>query len=238
MCINRVQEIPIVPSGTPSILLSPAYRLAPESKAIDSLHDVRDFWTWLHSTPSPLVDILKPYGVAPSLEQILTVGESAGGYLSLQTTLLYQNVSKVGAAVAQYPATYPELWPNVTRPENPAADKIIDDYVAALKPGAIRTSTPYPELQDLTGAYLGTGRIVELYGNNAQEVEETTLRYAVSRGQKDLPPIWILQGTRDSIVSSFIPFFIFTCPRLIFLQWVQDSAAPGCRDCSLRHLWF
>lgn len=206
---NWLQDLPVSPAssgGVPSILLSPAYRLAPESYAFDTLHDLQDFWLWLHSPSSPLTSILAPYSLVPSLSQILTVGESAGGYLSLQSSLLFQQISKVKGVIAQYGATYPELWSisNVTtRPPNPEADKVIDDYVASLRPGAIRTSSPFPQLMDLTFAYLATGRIVELYGRNETEREYTSLGYALGRKQKSLPPIWFLQGTRDSVVSFF-----------------------------------
>ncbi|KAK3988503.1 Alpha/Beta hydrolase protein [Cladorrhinum sp. PSN332] len=198
---NWLQEIPLSPS-TPAILLSPAYRLAPESRAYDSLQDVKDFWTWLHSSsPSPLSQILAPYGLTPSLSQILTVGESAGGYLAIQSSLLYQPISKVGAVIGQYPTLWPDVWPNVSIPENPAANKIIDDYVAGLQPGAIRTSSPFPELTDLAGAYLGTRRILELYGRTEEEFEYTTLKYALGlKHGNNLPPFWILQGDRDTIL--------------------------------------
>ncbi|KAK4463170.1 Alpha/Beta hydrolase protein [Cladorrhinum samala] len=211
---NWVQDLPVSPrssGGVPSIILSPAYRLAPESYVFDALQDVQDFWLWLHSPSSPLASVLAPYSLTPSLSQILTVGESAGGYLSLQSSLLFQEISKVNAVVSQYGAAYPDLWPlgwkqngnedgNTTPRPNPEADKVIADYKASLAPGAIRSSSPFPQLMDVTFAYLATGRIVELYGRNETEREYTSLGYALGRKQKSLPPIWFLQGTRDSLV--------------------------------------
>ncbi|KAK4225383.1 Tuliposide A-converting enzyme 2, chloroplastic [Podospora fimiseda] len=199
---NWLQEIPVSPS-TPAILLSPAYRLAPESRAYDSLQDVKDFWTWLHSS-SVLGELLAPYGLAPSLSQILTVGESAGGYLAMQSSLLFQPISKVGGVIGGYPSVWPDIWGNMTGIKDPALDKIIDDYVAGLKPGSIRISSPWPELMDLTGAYLATVRVLELYGRTDEEYEFTTLKYALGLKHVDMPAIWVLQGKNDSILPQFL----------------------------------
>ena len=68
-----------------AILVLPDYRLLPTATGLDILEDLRDFYTWLFK-PGNLQSHL-PDGVTADLDHILVGGESAGGYLALQSAL-------------------------------------------------------------------------------------------------------------------------------------------------------
>lgn len=92
--------------STPSILISPDYRLLPEARGKDILEDIRDLFVWLQSS---LPRILASRNLTVDLTSVLTVGESAGGYLAVQAALLHganAGVEAVGvnvrAAISMY----------------------------------------------------------------------------------------------------------------------------------------
>lgn len=93
-----------------AIVVLPNYRLLPEAKGIEILDDVHDFWAWLaRDFPVYLASETKE-SVKVDLTKVLVTGESAGGYLSIQSALGSGRVSAedVGsvmlkAAIATYP---------------------------------------------------------------------------------------------------------------------------------------
>lgn len=74
-----------------AIIVVPNYRFFPEVMAGDILADTEDFWQWLHSSlPSSLAKQTND-AVKPDLTRIMVLGDSAGGYLGLQTALSHAN---------------------------------------------------------------------------------------------------------------------------------------------------
>jgi hypothetical protein len=100
--------------------------------------------------------------------------------------------------MAQYCAIYPDVaaWRPPVPEAPPAADAFIQAYIAQIKPGTIRLSSPYPALRDLGQAMKETGRQREWVGND----ERLTLGYGLRTAEK-VPPLWIIQGTDDRVVS-------------------------------------
>jgi acetyl esterase/lipase len=183
-----------------AVLVSPAYRLAPEAKIGEILEDVSDFWKWLHrELPSVLSN--KWPSITADLNRILAVGGGGGGYLALQSAMLFNTHAKIKAVIAQYPAMYPDIMSFSPRPAevDPSFDAIIDDYIKNVKPGAVRTQSPYPELGRFGAAVVATGGFRDLWGLS-EDRKVATLEYALSKAE-DIPPIWIMQGTENSIVS-------------------------------------
>jgi hypothetical protein len=122
-------------------------------------------------------------------------GESAGGYLALQSGILFPSAN-IQVVMAQYPAIYPDIeW--VPRPaEVPSeAQALVDAYIAKTK-GTIRLQTPWPTMMDFGNALRQTGRHYEIMGDD----ERLTLDYGLRKAEK-IPPLWIMQGTEDRIVS-------------------------------------
>ncbi|TVY89911.1 Methylphloroacetophenone synthase, partial [Lachnellula willkommii] len=86
-----------------AIIVSPNYRLFPESSGLEILSDIRDFWAWIQND---LPAYLKNVGseVTPDFSKVLAFGESAGGYLAIMSGLTQPDL--VSAVVAAYPVTY------------------------------------------------------------------------------------------------------------------------------------
>ncbi len=165
---------------------------------LDIIDDVKDFWFWVHSSLPSVVAARWPH-ISLDLDRVAVSGESAGGFLALESALLVPS-AKIKVVMAQYPGGFDDVKDALAKPskmEAPAElHTFVDTYLAGMKPGAIRLKAPFPESLQLFQALSATGRSRELRGMD----EKTTLRYGL-RVAKDLPPLWIAQGTDDSIVS-------------------------------------
>ncbi|KAK0609283.1 hypothetical protein DIS24_g12356 [Lasiodiplodia hormozganensis] len=87
-----------------AIIVSPNYRLLPESSVADILADIEDFWAWIHaSLPAFLAQQTGPAAAAIRVDtgRIITSGDSAGGYLSLSLGL--SHADQIRAVTAAYP---------------------------------------------------------------------------------------------------------------------------------------
>lgn len=84
-----------------AIIVSANYRLLPESNVSDILEDVEDLWTWVHLSLPSFLNTISGGAVACDPTQILTTGESAGGYLAVQLAL--NHPKEVRTFFAQYP---------------------------------------------------------------------------------------------------------------------------------------
>ncbi|KAL2132422.1 hypothetical protein VTI74DRAFT_3820 [Chaetomium olivicolor] len=187
----------------PAIFLSPAYRLVPESRAVDALSDVADFWTWLRDpAANPLNQLIFsrwPH-LVPDMDRVAAIGESAGGFLALQSALQFNRVAKLRAVIAQYPACFTDLQVFNRRPEEPRPefDRVVDEYVKNMKEGELRVSSPWPETLDFFIAVSMTGRSREMFGDDPEG--RLTLRYALEQAEEVPPPMWVVQGDKDGIV--------------------------------------
>lgn len=138
-------------------------------------------------------------GLTLNLDSIAAFGESAGGYLCLQSAFLFPS-AQIKAVMAQYCALYPDITQWNPRPAEvlPAADAFINSYMVQNKPETIRLSSPYPALGNLGQAIRQTGGHRDLLGDD----KRLTLDYGL-RTVKKVPLVWIMQGTNDQIVSLF-----------------------------------
>ncbi|CAM1503241.1 Fc.00g080170.m01.CDS01 [Cosmosporella sp. VM-42] len=179
-----------------AIMVSPAYRLLPEAKGSDILEDLKDFWAWVRGSLPTLIAERWP-GLSLDLGHTAVCGESAGGYLSIQSAILFPE-AEIKAVLAQYPAMHPDIsaWSPDPKPVADAeANALIDKYVAEIKPGAIRVSSPFPVLVEFMIAILKTGRYPEILGDD----KRLTLGYGL-REAGAIPPVWVMQGTSDQIM--------------------------------------
>ena len=84
-----------------AIIISANHRLMPEANGSDIMEDVEDVWKWLHESLPSYLDAQTAGRVKPDLSRVMTAGESAGGYLSVQLAL--NHPSQIRAVTAQYP---------------------------------------------------------------------------------------------------------------------------------------
>jgi hypothetical protein len=183
-----------------AIIVSPTYRLMPEATGLDMLDDLKDFWEWVHKSLPKYVANKWPH-LTLDVDRTAVTGESAGGYLALQSAFLF-SWAHIKVAMAQYCAIYQDIpawnaWNRRSSTEDQvAADALVKEYISQIKPGAIRLSSPYPAMLELGDAIRQTGRRWEFFGDD----ERLKLGYGLRTAEK-IPPIWIIQGTEDRIVS-------------------------------------
>jgi acetyl esterase/lipase len=219
---------------TPAIVISPAYRLLPESSGADILADVSTFFTWLHTSFSSSLRaaLAGEKFPAPDLTRIAAVGESAGGYLSIQAGLLFNAHARLKAVGAAYPAQYPDAEAyNARKLGNAEAEAVVDGYLERVRNGEmpIRVSSPWPRGKELVEAMCATGRHREMMGRDERLGIRGATRIA-REGSWDVPAVWIIQGEDDDLVSFVLSYFLDSKGR-----WVADECRFQRRE---RTLWW
>lgn len=82
-----------------AVLVSPNYRLIPESQVQESIDDANDALNWVRKELAEVM--LGEAGIRVDVDRIMTAGDSAGGYLSLHVGLSHPD--KIRAVTAAYP---------------------------------------------------------------------------------------------------------------------------------------
>ncbi|KAL5585693.1 hypothetical protein FOVSG1_013385 [Fusarium oxysporum f. sp. vasinfectum] len=178
-----------------AIIVSPDYRLIPEATGTDVLTDVEDFWDWVRdSFPAKVSGISS--GLSLDLSRLAVTGESAGGFLSLQSAFLFPELD-IKLVMVQYGTLDLEHHLYNSPPAvPPAADnELVEQFLKRIQPGDIRLSSPPPKNWDFCLAVLSTGRHRELMGSDERMLLARNLKAA-----KKLPAVWFCQGEEDEIM--------------------------------------
>ncbi|KAF5541681.1 beta-lactamase [Fusarium phyllophilum] len=192
-----------------AVIISPNYKLLPEVKGRDILHDMGNFWNWVHSGgPSRHLAEIGQHKLQLNLIRTLVVGESAGGYLALQSVL--SGFVRPKAIIALYPMvdmkaahftkSYTKSIVGVPNYSNEDVNKFLSATVA--KP-AITEADP-PVRLDSAMAVVHNGRYLELLGEDPDlfildRIKELALTSATY--EKSLfPPLFLLHGEGDTAV--------------------------------------
>ncbi|KAI5245410.1 alpha/beta-hydrolase [Aureobasidium subglaciale] len=191
-----------------AIIVCPDYRLLPESSGLDILSDLHNFYIWLHThLPSFLSTAFSSQAPKPDLSSILVTGESAGGYMAVQSALLGETKG-VKAVIAHYPmidlkdAWYSEPGRKVVWGQSPPEypEGWLDEQLEAAKSaGAVTHRIPKESELDLFVALLLEGRYTELLGTDSRLYPLENLENKRGQGGK-LPPMWVFHGDKDSII--------------------------------------
>ncbi|KAG4428943.1 hypothetical protein IFR05_015576 [Cadophora sp. M221] len=185
-----------------AIRISPNYRLLPESNGLDILSDIRDLWTWVEND---LPAYLKRIGsdITPDYERVATYGESAGGYLAIQSGLMRRDLIK--AVVAAYPMTYLDRsWYSVAStdkspfgaPQIPRA--VLDQHLAAMEPGKIVTGKFPPARMDIALPIVQGGLFPQIMGTDESFYPGRTVEKM--KGNEKVPFLFLMHGTEDTAV--------------------------------------
>ena len=130
------------------------------------------------------------------------MGESAGGFLSIQSALLFNRTARLRAVIAQYPAMHPDMagFDPTPAQANAELDAVVASYreKARAEPDRVVVSAPWPERVDLLVGAIGNGRLRELLG--ADPEGRLTFGYALAQGEEAPPPVWVVQGVEDVVV--------------------------------------
>ncbi|RHZ52471.1 hypothetical protein CDV55_100351 [Aspergillus turcosus] len=189
-----------------AVIVSPNYRLLPESTSPEIFSDIEDFWAWLHS--SAVTELLAKSSTPTELDldRVLTAGDSAGGLLSICLGLAHAD--EIRAITATYPCVdmASECFRTATNseplPDVPAST--VDDYLAKMDRSVIRSSALLPDRFDLMVAAVYYGGLGQFYEYCAED-SPRELRYPLEwldRPEAKIPRggIAILHGLQDAIV--------------------------------------
>jgi len=185
-----------------AIRVSANYRLLPESTGLDVLSDIKDLYTWIEtSSPSYLRSIGSR--VEPDFEKIMVYGESAGGYLALQSAILRPDLVK--AVIAAYPMTYiDDAWYSVASttkspfgsPQLPRS--ILDSHIASMEAGKIVSGAFPPARLALALSALQSGSLTGLIGTDDTLYPARII--SKMSGAEKMPFLFIFSGKQDSAV--------------------------------------
>lgn len=203
-----------------AILVSPNYRLLPESNGHDILSDISDFWTWVKTSLASEISSISP-DTNIDLSNILVAGESAGGYLAIQSALLFPEAG-IKAVISQY-GMLDNRIPHFAEkgfkymagaPQQPESD--VDEYIRDAKKGDVRTNTHPWEMWLFICATVQAGRYLDFLGQDELLHPVENLRN-VAR----VPPCWIVHGKEDSLVS-----FVFSSVCWFYWLGANDTQVP------------
>ena len=186
-----------------AIIISPDYRLMPEANGLDILQDVKDFYDWLQ-TPDNL-DKCLPKGVTAANDRVLVTGESAGGWLALQSALRPTPRQQIRAVISQYAmidmrSEYytGDFEKHIFTPVAPQLPRsILRDYLAGLKGSEVIASAVPPDRVPLVISSLQQGSFGKLLGEDSS-LYPLEMIDSVER----LPPLWLIHGTDDTVIPA------------------------------------
>ncbi|CAD0111360.1 unnamed protein product, partial [Aureobasidium uvarum] len=191
-----------------AIIVAPDYRLLPESSGLDILSDLHNFYVWLHShLDSFLIASISQQTPSADLSDILITGESAGGYMAVQSVLLGETKG-IKAVIAHYPmidledAWYSKPGQKVIWGQSPPSypDGWLDQQLEVAKSAKpITERIPVEGEPDLFVASLLEGRYTEILGSDPKLFPLENLGALKENGEA-LPPTWMFHGEEDTII--------------------------------------
>lgn len=193
-----------------AVIISPNYRFLPQATGMDVYEDIEDFWAWVKS--GAVHELLAAHGLPTEadLERILVAGESAGGFLSVNSALAH--ASEVRAALATYPsldpasADFSQARTDLLPSGQHFPESMIDDYLASLPDKPI-SSAVSPNYLPLMLAAIEHGRLGEWYARGSEGSPQQRLLYPIRRLEEpgvQIPAggMTIIQGCQDSVVPA------------------------------------
>jgi hypothetical protein len=184
-----------------AIFIAPDYRLLPEATATEVLDDMEDFWHWLHDT---LPTLTATWNAVPDLTRLACTGQSAGGYLAVQSALLFPDLSQIKVVASMGGSLNTDIphcripGPRVIlgkRPPPPGkAESIIRTYLKNIKPQTVRTS----------------GDVMEMWNLLTCVLQQAYLARWLGAGKEDLDVMKVLQRAQ-SMPPSKSRLSIFQC---------------------------
>ena len=187
-----------------AIILTPDYRLLPESNGSDILSDVAHFWRWVQDELPQYME--RESLPRPDVSNVLCCGESSGGFISvycalhLDSMLLLQQDDLPGsrrddnakerlriravisisapldATAPEYKVPRPRVFMGRSPPPPRQALAKIRAYIKAIPPGSIRTGgEPTADMWELLLCIAQQAFLPRLFGMGAGEGGRSTL---------------------------------------------------------------
>lgn len=162
----------------------------------------------MHQT---LPNIASSWHAKPDLSRIACAGTSAGGYIAVQSALLFPDLSKIkllitiagslNTDIPHYRTPGPKVILGKRAPPPAEAERMVRTYVKAIKPNTVRTSGDPVEMWEFLTCVLQQAYLPRWIGLKKEE------RFDVMKvldKVDNMPPIWVVQGDRDSVVSDAV----------------------------------
>lgn len=142
-----------------ALIISPDYRLLPEANGSDILADVDEFSNWMRDELPSIAD-RESWHASPDLGRVACIGESGGGWLAMQSALLFSakiDIKAVisisapldGSCTAKYTVPGPKVILGARPPPPREAEALIREYMRSFKPGAVRSEGDPAEMWQL-----------------------------------------------------------------------------------------
>ena len=186
---QRLLEICLTDSA---IFIAPDYRLLPEANGAEVLDDVEDFWRWLHGT---LPTLTTTWNASPDLTRLACTGQSAGGFLAVQSALLFPELSQIKVVASMGGSLHTDIpscripGPRVIlgrKPPPPGkAESIVRTYLKNIKPQTVRTSGNVVDMWEFLTCVLQQAYLARWFG--AIRKEELDVMKMLGR-VKAMPP--------------------------------------------------
>ncbi|KAI3327058.1 putative polyketide synthase [Xylariaceae sp. AK1471] len=210
-----------------AIIVTPDYRLMPESNGTEILSDVTHFWRWLQKElPLYMEQQNLP---RPDIGDILCCGESSGGFISVYNAFHLDSMLQQGdehnssiekpvlekvtiravisisapldATGPEYKVPRPRVFMGRRPPPPRQALATIRNYIKAIPKGNIRTGCdPTPEMWELFMCIAQQAQLPRLFGPSMLE----GLMEALDRREKKMAPVWIVHGSDDTMCPSVL----------------------------------
>jgi acetyl esterase/lipase len=182
-----------------AVVVAPNHRLLPESTGLDVLSDINDFWSWLQTDLQPYLDKSAP-GTKVDMTKVLAAGESAGGYLAVQSALSNPG-GLIKAAIASFPVLdikapwFAEPYEKVMLGAPMVPKEVLAGHLETMQQGKIVTAVTPPERIQLALSMVQQGLFPKLLGEDA-------VLYPMDRLDEvaDVPFILVTHGESDSAV--------------------------------------
>lgn len=208
-----------------AIIISPDYRLLPESNGRDILDDIAHFWKWLRDALPNHLD--QSHQLQMDLENVMCCGESSGGFISTYCALHLhdmlanievqdpaehnmEQVDRRALAIAaiisisapldatgpEYTIPRPRKFMGTQPPPPRQALAKIRAYINGISKGTIRTGCdPKIEMWELLLCIAQQAYLPRLFGPGAEGFMET-----LNRGENRMVPTWLVHGLDDTMV--------------------------------------
>lgn len=208
-----------------AIIVTPDYRLLPESTGADILNDVAHFWTWAErSLPGYMKENELP---AVDVGHVLCCGESSGGFISvycalnlasmieppndnteqLQITAVISISAPLDATAPEYKIPRPRIFMGRQPPPPRQALAKIRGYVNGIRPGTIRTGCePTAEMWELLLCIAQQAYLPRLFGRGVGEGRPAIerLRETLDMNERAMVPLWVVHWSNDTMVRQFL----------------------------------
>ncbi|KAJ5495085.1 hypothetical protein N7539_000201 [Penicillium diatomitis] len=194
-----------------AILVTPDYRLLPESTGRDILSDLNDFWSWIKIDLASNVSTVHPSStIQPDLDKVMVMGGSAGGYLAAQSMLLHPEIHP-SAVVLVYPMVHlrdrfwnekyeKPMYGTTLLPYEP-----VEEHLRNLPDGAIVSNDKDLDKglgssrSEMALRIVQNGRFLDFLGTDSNLFPLENISRATT-----MPPfVWIYHGRQDSAVPYY-----------------------------------